>query len=131
MAAQIYIVEDNEIMRAMLVEFVNEATDMAVSGAVASAEEALMGVHGVRSDLILIDMALPGMNGIELVTQLLEESPQLLCLMYSGHRETAYVRQAMAAGARGYVLKEQPEELPGAIRKVLDGELYVSRALKT
>ena len=130
MVSYIYIVEDNEIVRSMLVEFVNDIRDLAVSGSAASAEEAIKGLVNVEYDLILIDMSLPGMNGAELVAHLLHESPQLLCLMYSGHRETAYVDQAIEAGARGYVLKGTPDELPTAIRQVLDGGRYISTALK-
>lgn len=76
-----------------------------------------------------VDTSLPDMNGIELVRRLLDRRPDILCLMYSGHEETFYVERALEAGARGYLVKGNPRELPGAIRQVLNGGTYLSRAV--
>lgn len=130
MAVRIYIVEDNELMREMLMEFLNEVGEFSVCGVAVTGEEALKSVDGSRADLILIDMALPEMSGAELVSRLSERSPDLPCLIYSGHREISYVEQALAHGARGYMLKGNPDELPAAIRTVMNGGIYLSASLR-
>ena len=131
MSFRIHIVEDNEFMQEMLVEFLNEVSDFEVSGRSTTAEEAMAELLDVKADLVLVDMALPGMSGAELITHLRARAVDLPCLIYSGHRERGYVDQALKAGARGYLLKGNPDELPRAIRSVLSGEIYVSVALRS
>ncbi len=130
MLTHIFIVEDHPLMREMLNEFLPvHAPDLEVCGAAGRGEEALECFEAAAADLALIDVALPGMTGIDLVEKLQARRPGLPCLMYSGHGEIAYVERALAAGARGYLLKGDPEELVGAIRQVLDGDTYVSKSL--
>jgi DNA-binding NarL/FixJ family response regulator len=69
------------------------------------------------------------MSGIDLVREMNERRPALRCLMHSGHGEASYVDQALQAGAWGYVLKGNPDELLTAIRHVICGEKYLSRIL--
>lgn len=130
MPVQIFVVEDNELMREMLIEFLNDVSDFEVCGTAATAEVAMTRLGGIHADLVLIDMALPEMSGADLVEKLVKRNPDLRCLMYSGHRERSYVERALANGARGYVLKGAPDELPKAIRAVLDGEIFVSGTFK-
>lgn len=118
-------------MRRALEQFLDDLSDFEVGGATETAEAALQALNGTANvDLALIDTRLPGMNGIELVKQLQARHPDLPCLMYSGHGETTYVEQALDAGARGYVLKGDPDELPTAIRRVLNGEQHLSAPLQ-
>jgi DNA-binding NarL/FixJ family response regulator len=70
------------------------------------------------------------MNGIELVAKLRHQAPELPCLMLSGHREHEYVQRALDAGAKGYVMKSEPEAILPAIKQVLAGEIYLSQALQ-
>lgn len=132
MATSIYIVEDHTFMRQALVDFIEDVPDFHVHGAVETAEEALAELNGEATtiDLVFIDTRLPGMDGIELVGELTRRWPTLRCLMLSGHGENSYVDRALKAGAQGYVLKGNPDEIPEAIRRVLDGESYLSAALK-
>jgi DNA-binding NarL/FixJ family response regulator len=130
MIARIFIVENNPLMRETLIEFIELQPEFEVCGATEGAEEALRVVGGADPDLVLVDMSLPGMNGAELAGALRKSLPGLPCLMLSGHGESAYVEVALAAGARGYVLKGDPTELPVAIRHVIGGRQYLSKSLR-
>lgn len=129
MSSRIYIVEDNDIVREMLSIFVSDLPDLSVCGAAASAEEALSEIPSAKPDLLLVDLSLPQMNGAELIGVARQRWPDLPSLVLSGHGEAAYVERARAAGARGYVLKGNPYELPDAIQCVLQGSEYVSKGL--
>ncbi len=118
-------------MREMLIEFLGEeAPNLEVCGAVRTAEEALEILDGAGPDLMLIDVSLPGMSGIELVSKLRKKRPKLLCVLYTGHGEGVYVEQAIEAGARGYILKGDPHELMGAIEQVIAGKVYLSDSVQ-
>ncbi len=91
-----------------------------------TAEEALKRVQGRYFDLVLIDVALPGRNGIWLLERLAKAKPGLPCLMLSGYANQRYVDQSLSAGAQGYVLKEDLPGLLEAIEMVLRGGSYVS-----
>jgi DNA-binding NarL/FixJ family response regulator len=84
----------------------------------------------VAIDLLLVDVALPGMNGIDLVGVVREKYAELPCLMLSAHNEIDYVGRALAAGARGYVLKSDPQTILDAVQRVLAGETYLSVELR-
>jgi DNA-binding NarL/FixJ family response regulator len=130
-AEQIYVVEDHPLIQRMVEEILNRSTDLTVCGFAATAAEALEKLRATTVDLVLVDISLPDMSGIELVGILLAENPKLPCLMLSGHQEIKYIQQALAAGARGYLAKGNPRELTGAIRQVLQGGLYLSEPVRS
>jgi DNA-binding NarL/FixJ family response regulator len=130
MSSNVYIVEDNDRMRALLRDWIDELPGLAVCGAAATAETALEELPDLRVDLAVIDMSLPAMGGIELVAALRERQPGTRCLILSGHNEKSYVERALAAGAQGYLLKGEPAEIENAITMVLSGEQYLSASLK-
>ena len=103
---------------------------LTVAATAPSAESALAQLTEMSVDLVLVDVSLPQMSGIELVARLQAEHPDLLCLVLSGHDEPSYVQQALAAGARGYVQKDQPITLLDAIPRVLAGDVYLSAELQ-
>lgn len=123
------IVEDHRVLAHTVSDLVQSQASVAVGGLVASAEEALERLAGEVYDLVLIDVSLPGMSGIELVALIQRDHPHIRCLMLSGHVEMEYVRRALSAGARGYVVKGKPLDLIAGIRQVIDGEIYVSDEL--
>jgi DNA-binding NarL/FixJ family response regulator len=134
MTSRIYLVEDHTFMRRALQSVVEMLPGVEVCGAAASAEEALAALAapgGVVADVVLIDVSLPGMSGLDLMRELSERCPAVRCLMLSGHREPAYVEHALSSGAWGYVLKGYPKDIAEAIAEVLAGNRYVSRALRT
>jgi CheY-like chemotaxis protein len=96
-----------------------------------SAETALAGIEGDGGlpDLILIDLSLPGMSGIDLIRRLHALHPELRCAILSGHRSPTYVGQALAAGAMGYILKGDPLEISRGIDAIVRGGRFVSADL--
>jgi DNA-binding NarL/FixJ family response regulator len=126
MADRIYIVEDHQVMRSTLELFVDREPAFDIVGTTDNAEDALAALQDDPPDLVVVDVSLPGMSGIDLVRKLRAEHPDLLCLMLSGHAESVYVSDAMDAGARGYVMKGDPNRILDAIRVVLDGDIYLS-----
>lgn len=130
MPSTIYLVEDQDILRSSLHMYVDNEDDLNVVGSAEDAPTALEEIAAQVPDLVLIDVALPGMSGISLLNQLREDHPDLACLMLSGHSEDQYVQQAVNAGAQGYVRKGDPDEYLAAIEAVLDGSTYVSDAVE-
>ncbi len=127
--AAILVVEDHPLFVQSLVRLLRDRGKYDVT-AVGSAEQALEELPRSAFDLVLIDVSLPGISGIELIDGVHEQKPNLPCLMVSGHTGSHYVHQSMAAGARGYVLKEDINGIMEAIRQVLRGGTYVSRGLR-
>lgn len=130
MPHRVYLVEDHPIMREMIGEFLATREELTVSGTAATAQAAFRELGDLDVEVVLVDTALPDMSGIELVRELLARRPETRCLMYSGHTQQSYVRQALDAGARGYVVKGSPRELVEAIHEVVVGGTYLSRKLR-
>src|SRR5262245_53974428 len=97
------LVEDHAVLRDILADFVGHLPQVAVCTASSSAEAALRDFDGATPDLMLIDLSLPGMSGIELIEQLRKTHPALKCAILSGHRSRSYARRAIKAGADGYL----------------------------
>ena len=126
----ILLVEDHAVFASVLARLLSKTEDMEVVTIARTAERALQELPAHEFDLVLVDVALPEMNGISLVALLHEEYPDLPCLMLSGHALAHYVHRALRAGARGYVLKDNSREIVNSIRHVLRGEIYVSPELQ-
>lgn len=125
------IVDDNATFAGTLMHFLGRVNGFTVAGLAASGEEALAQLPQLTVDLALVDVSLPSISGIDLVVAIRQNYPALRCVMLSGHHELAYVRQALAAGAQGYVLKEKPLDLIEAIRTVMAGETFLSAELRS
>jgi DNA-binding NarL/FixJ family response regulator len=127
---RIFIVEDHPIFRRGLVHLIESEPGFIVCGYAASFPVALAGLRRVQADVAILDIAIEGANGLELIKHLRAEHPNLALLVLSVHDESVYGTRALRAGARGYVMKREADEvLFQAIRKVLDGEVFVSEAL--
>jgi DNA-binding NarL/FixJ family response regulator len=88
---------------------------------------ALSGVHDSQPDIVVIDISLPGKNGLELIKDLKASTENVMMLIHSMHDESLYVERVLRAGAHGYIMKhEGGKKVIDAIRKVLRGEIYVS-----
>lgn len=127
---QIFLVEDHPIMRQSLRSLLEREADLVVSGEAQDAESALEQIGQAQPDLVLIDVSLPGMNGIQLARVLRSRHPEILVAMLSGHEGKTHVEQALLAGARGYILKGHARELPTAVRSMVAGSKYVSVELR-
>jgi DNA-binding NarL/FixJ family response regulator len=126
----IYVVEDHIILRKTLRKLLEREPDLKVAGEAGTAAEALEQISQLEPDLVLVDISLPGTNGILLVQQLRQQQPDLRCLMVSGHEESVYVKEALRVGARGYVMKGDPDSIIRAVRKVMKGDIYLSEAMQ-
>lgn len=127
---RVFIVEDHSVMRQLLSEVVERENCFVLCGTAASAEDALKAVPNSGAEMVLVDVSLPGMNGFEFVRRLREDmeiAPH--CLMVSGHVEVDYARQALEAGACGYVLKGRPDDLRHALHRCMGGETFLSQPL--
>src|SRR5262245_42828670 len=125
----VMLVEDHAVLRGILQEYVTNMSQVASCRTTANAEDALEDVAQSEPDLMLIDLSLPGMSGIDLVRKLRKSNPALRCAILSGHRSLSYARQAMEAGARGYLLKGDPSEIERGVAAIVDGRKFVSKGL--
>lgn len=126
----IMVIEDHIVFGKALVRLLTEKANVDVVSVVRSGEEALEKLSSMNVDLVLVDVSLPTMNGIQLVSKIRELFPEMLCLMLSGHLTPFYVQRAMEAGARGYVLKDDIPGVLEGVERVLSGEIYISEALR-
>jgi two-component system invasion response regulator UvrY len=119
--SQILVVDDHAIVRGGIRRLLAAKLDLQLSEAV-SGEEALDQVRGTAFQLLILDLNLPGLGGLELLRRLLKVDPRLPVLVFSLHTEAIYANRAMKAGARGFISKNAgPEELLAAIETVLAG----------
>jgi DNA-binding NarL/FixJ family response regulator len=124
---KIFIVDDHPVLREGLSEMINRSLELTVCGEASSGEEALDRIPEAAPDLVVVDLTLPGMNGVDLVKALKAGSPSILILVLSMHDESLHAERALRAGARGYVMKHQAgKEIRDAIQAVLRGDLYLS-----
>ncbi|HEY3618234.1 MAG TPA: response regulator transcription factor [Candidatus Sulfotelmatobacter sp.] len=119
----VLLVDDHSLVRRGFRRMLEDESDMEVVGEAGGGEESIKLAKQLHPRVVVMDCALPGMNGLEATRQIMEESPDTAVLMLSMHSESTWVRQAIDAGAKGYVLKNAMDlELGAAIRKVAAGE---------
>jgi DNA-binding NarL/FixJ family response regulator len=122
MSIAISIVEDQDEMRAGLVEWLSNAPGLRCVGAHPNAQEALRNIPGEKPDVVLMDINLPGMNGIQCVAKLKERLPKTQVLMLTTYDESDLIFDSLRAGANGYLLKNMPRaELVQAVEQVHAG----------
>lgn len=126
----ILLVEDHEIFARALLRVLQERGHLEVAAVAESAEEALAKLAELDVDLVLVDVSLPRRSGISLVLNLQQKYPHLPCVMLSGHVSQHYARSSLAAGARGYLVKDRADEVLHGIQRVLQGEVYVSEDVR-
>jgi DNA-binding NarL/FixJ family response regulator len=133
----VMLVDDHSLVRRGFRRMLEDEEDIRVVGEASDGEEAVKLARSLKPQVIVMDCALPGINGLQATRKILQLLPETLVLMLSMHTEETWVRQAIDAGARGYVLKNAMDlELSSAIRRlvngetVLDGQLSKQQALK-
>jgi len=126
----VLLVDDHSLVRRGFRRMLEDEPDIAVAGEAGDGEEAIRLSEKLRPRVILMDCALPGMSGLDATRRILEKLPDTIVLMLSMHPEETLVRQALDAGARGYMLKNAIDlELGTAIRKVVAGEVVLDPQL--
>jgi len=124
---KIFVADDHAIVRRGLRQIISETHDMRVAAEAEGGDDLLSRVFQEHYDLVLLDISMPGTNGLEVLKQLKRRRPRLPVLMLSIYPEEQYAMRALKAGASGYLTKESaPEELIAAIRKISKGGKYVS-----
>jgi len=119
----VLLVDDHSLVRRGFRRMLEDESDMEVVGEAGNGEDSVKLAKELHPQVVVMDCALPGMNGLEATRQIIKDSPHIAVLMLSMHTESTWVRQAIEAGAKGYVLKNAMDlELGGAIRKVAAGE---------
>jgi DNA-binding NarL/FixJ family response regulator len=127
---KLLLVEDHPIFAEALLLVLAKRVDLTVVKVVNTAEKALQLIPILDLDLLLVDVSLPQMTGIDLVAQLSELYPHIPCLLISGHMSSLYVKRGLDAGARGYAIKDNAKGILEGIDQVLRGEIYISKELR-
>lgn len=127
---RVVVVDDHTLMRQGLVGLLDDAPDIEVVGQAGDVPSARKKIEDTEPDVVLMDVGLPGVSGLELTAELTQANPELRVLMVTMHDRDDYLFQALRAGAAGYVLKgSDVQELLTAVRSVAAGETYVSPSL--
>jgi DNA-binding NarL/FixJ family response regulator len=126
----IVLADDHPIVLTGLRNLIESESDFQIVGEATSGPEALRVIRETRPDIAIVDISMPGMSGIVLTRQLLEGSSDLKILILTLHEDRAYLRQALNAGARGYVVKRSAAaNLVSAVRSVIAGGIYIDPAI--
>jgi DNA-binding NarL/FixJ family response regulator len=124
---RILLADDHALLRAGIRALLESVSEVEVAGEAGNGEEALASVEALRPDVVLTDIAMPVMNGLELATRIKHGFPAVKTIILSMYPDPAYVGQALQSGAAGYLLKESgTTELRLAIQAVTRGEYYLS-----
>src|SRR5207248_8109827 len=127
---RIVIVDDHPLFLKGLEQLIHSNDGLAVCGEAGSAAEAMDVIRRIAPDLVIVDVSLPGANGIELIKNIRAEFEKVPVLILSMHDESLYALRALRAGAKGYVMKQEAlENVIVAIREVLAGRPYLSQAM--
>ena len=119
----VLLVDDHSLVRRGFRRMLEDEADISVVGEASDGQEAVELVRSLKPRVVVMDCALPEINGLEATRKILKFAPETLVLMLSMHTEDTWVRQALEAGARGYVLKNAMDlELGAAIRRLVAGE---------
>lgn len=123
---RILLADDHAVLRAGLKLLLNAETDIEVVGEASDGEEAITQVNMLRPDLLLLDLTMPKLNGVDCIEELMKIHPNLKILVLTMHDDEEYLRAVLRVGAKGYVLKKAADvELLSAIRTVARGEMFI------
>ena len=128
--ARILLIDDHPVFREGLRRIIEQKEKLTVCGEADTAKEALQEIEAKRPDLVITDISLRRESGLELIKNVAAVHPSAAMLALSMHDETLYAKRALKAGARGYIMKDEPAPLLlGAIARILNGDIYLSEAL--
>ena len=121
--------EDHPLVRAQLEQVINAENDLSICGVAEERQQALRLIVATKPDLVLTELVLADSCGLALLKDLEAQHPKILTLIMSGADEATYAERAMRAGARGYIATRDSANILPAIRRVLEGKLYLSEGL--
>jgi two-component system invasion response regulator UvrY len=129
-AIRVMLVDDHAVVRMGFKLLLQEAADIAVVAEAATGEEALKQYAELKPDVVVMDISMPGMGGLEAVTRLLAKDPAVKILILSAHEDSIHPKRLLKAGAAGYLSKRvAPEELIHAIHEVHAGSIFLDSTL--
>ncbi|HDH04174.1 MAG TPA: response regulator transcription factor [Nitrospirae bacterium] len=127
---KVFIVDDHPIVRQGLAQLINQEIDFTVCGDAGDVPQALKAVADAHPDIVIVDISLGHSSGIKLVEDLVSRYPDLFILILSMHEESVYAERCLGAGARGYIMKQEPpEQVISALKKIINGEIFISDKL--
>lgn len=127
---RVFIADDHELVRRGLKQLLSETPDMVVAGEASNGSELFEKLRQDNCDIVLLDISMPGRDGLDILAQLNREKTNLPVLILSMYPEELYALRSLRLGASGYVTKESaPNELIEAIRTILTGKKYISPSL--
>lgn len=127
---RVLVADDHAVVRRGVLQILDEAPDMVAAGEASTGRQVLREVHKRDYDVLVLDIAMPDGNGLEVLRQLQTLEPKLCVLILSMYPEKQYAVRALKAGAAGYLTKESaPDELVVAIRRVAQGGKYITQSL--
>ena len=127
---RILMVDDHDVVRRGIRSVLSAESDLEVVGEAAAGMDAIRKAEELKPDLVLLDISLPDMSGIDVAPRIRQASPESKILFLSQHDSIQVANEALKTGARGFVAKaDAARELPGAIRTVLTGNIFLSERL--
>jgi DNA-binding NarL/FixJ family response regulator len=127
---RVLIIDDHVMVREGVAEIIQHAEDLSVCGTASTANEGLGLLNKLKPDLILVDITMPGKNGVEFIKDARAMQPELRILVMSMHDESLYADRVLRAGGRGYIRKQEGgDKLIEAMRRVLRGDIAVSEKM--
>lgn len=124
---RIFIVEDHTLFRAGLRALLSQDPDIEIVGEADNGRDAIRDIGALKPHMVLMDLSMPGMNGIEAMQDIKRRNPDTRVLVLTIHKTDEYIHESLRAGADGYILKDAThDELRVAIRSVLNGKTYLS-----
>ncbi len=128
---RVLVTDDHSIVREGLKQFLNSQPDMEVVGEAGDGREAVEKVRLLHPDVVLLDITMPSMSGLEVARLISDVSPQSKIVVFSMHAKESFVKEVLTAGALGYVLKASPSsDVVQAIQAAVRGEYFLSSQLK-
>jgi len=127
---KVFIADDHKILRESLIILLSRDESIEVIGEAADGQEAYSKITNLKPDVAVLDISLPGLNGLDLAAKLQQEIPEVKIVILTMHKSEDFVARALHAGVKGYVLKENAlEELIQSIGKVNDGGMFLSNTI--
>lgn len=127
---RVFVVDDHPIVRQGLALLIDQEPDLVVCGAAEEAHSALRAIASLRPDILILDISLPGSDGIDLLKTIRATDPDIPILVLSMHAESVYAERALRAGANGYIMKQEAtDNVLVALRRLLRREVYVSERI--
>jgi DNA-binding NarL/FixJ family response regulator len=131
-AIHVILADDHTLVRAGIRALLEKLPEVKVVGEAGDGREVLNLVKAQRPDVVLMDIAMPGLNGLEAAARMARDFPDVRVIILSMHNNEEYVLRSIKAGASGYLLKKAATaELETALHRVVDGEIYLSREIST